>query len=328
MSIVQSTSDRPTGERLAYWHEIVADSLVPLRISALDGPSVMATLSMDHIGDLRLYSVRAGAGEVVRTPRLISRSPEPFILLSVQTAGTAVVTQDGREAPLRPGDFTFYDTTRPYSVGFRDPFTMSVLRIPVHSLPLPESTLRENTATVFPGDTGFGQLLSPFLVGLAAQAGSYPDGPRDELAGSIAQLIKAAVALRSGQATSFRDDVPQRALLERIKQYIEQNVDAPNLSPAAVANAHGMSTRYLQKLFARESSSPAAWIRRRRLEMCQRDLGRPDLANRTIEAVAFRWGFASAAHFSRVFKNTYGITPREWRARATELPGPHPDGVI
>ncbi|MFE9851730.1 AraC family transcriptional regulator [Streptomyces sp. NPDC005576] len=29
-----------------------------------------------------------------------------------------------------------------------------------------------------------------------------------------------------------------------------------------------------------------------------------------------RWGFVSAAHFSRAFRATYGVTPREWRAQA------------
>ncbi|MFG2307054.1 AraC family transcriptional regulator [Actinacidiphila glaucinigra] len=41
----------------------------------------------------------------------------------------------------------------------------------------------------------------------------------------------------------------------------------------------------------------------------------------TIEAIAHRWGFASAPHFSRVFKAAYGVSPREWRHRSHELPG-------
>lgn len=34
---------------------------------------------------------------------------------------------------------------------------------------------------------------------------------------------------------------------------------------------------------------------------------------RTIAAVANRWGFMSATHFSRVFRAAYGMSPSEWR---------------
>jgi AraC-like DNA-binding protein len=50
----------------------------------------------------------------------------------------------------------------------------------------------------------------------------------------------------------------------------------------------------------------AALIRRRRLERCRIDLTRSD---RTVAAVAARWGFADPAYFSRLFKATYGYNP-------------------
>ena len=48
------------------------------------------------------------------------------------------------------------------------------------------------------------------------------------------------------------------------------------------------------------------WIRRARLERCRRDLADPALARETILAVATRWGMPDAAHFSRMFRATYG----------------------
>ena len=38
------------------------------------------------------------------------------------------------------------------------------------------------------------------------------------------------------------------------------------------------------------------------------------LAERPVAAVAARWGFVDAAHFSRAFKTTYGVSPSEYRA--------------
>ncbi len=57
----------------------------------------------------------------------------------------------------------------------------------------------------------------------------------------------------------------------------------------------------------------SGWIRARRVEGCRRDLVDPAQAARPVAAVAARWGFSSAIHFSRVFRATYGVPPHEYR---------------
>jgi AraC-like DNA-binding protein len=57
----------------------------------------------------------------------------------------------------------------------------------------------------------------------------------------------------------------------------------------------------------------AAWIRQHRLEHCHRDLADPGQRSRPIHAIAAHWGFTDKAHFSRLFRVTYGIPPSEFR---------------
>ncbi|WP_416442839.1 helix-turn-helix domain-containing protein [Leucobacter sp. HNU] len=59
----------------------------------------------------------------------------------------------------------------------------------------------------------------------------------------------------------------------------------------------------------------SAYIRSQRLEHCRRDLTNPALTDRPVSAIAARWGFIDAAHFSRVFRAHFGSTPREVRAQ-------------
>jgi AraC-like DNA-binding protein len=40
----------------------------------------------------------------------------------------------------------------------------------------------------------------------------------------------------------------------------------------------------------------------------------PRLAHRSITEIALAWGFADAAHASRVFSAAYGVAPSRWRA--------------
>ena len=65
-----------------------------------------------------------------RTPALIARASEDYFLVSIQTQGRGVVSQDGRDAVLAPGDFALYDSTRPYQLTFDGPFQQFVLKLP------------------------------------------------------------------------------------------------------------------------------------------------------------------------------------------------------
>jgi len=111
--------------------------------------------------------------------------------------------------------------------------------------------------------------------------------------------------------------------------FIDRHLADPDVTPEVIARAHHISVRYLHRLFEAEDITVSRWIQRRRLQECRRELARREVAGRTIAAVARRWGFTSAAHFSRVFRATYGMSPVEWRdsaARAPRTP-PSPSGV-
>jgi AraC-like DNA-binding protein len=85
------------------------------------------------------------------------------------------------------------------------------------------------------------------------------------------------------------------------------------LSPGSIAASHHISLRLLHKLFEEQGTSVGRWIRERRLERCRRDLLDPALDDMPASAIAFTWGFADAAHFTRVFREAYGHPPGEYR---------------
>ena len=99
----------------------------------------------------------------------------------------------------------------------------------------------------------------------------------------------------------------------RIHAFIQEHLGDPELSPAAIAAANHISLRLLHKLFQEQGQTVAGWIRARRLERCRRDLLDPAQAACPVAAVAARWGFRSAIHFSRLFRATYGLPPHEYR---------------
>ena len=115
-----------------------------------------------------------------------------------------------------------------------------------------------------------------------------------------------------GGATSAK-----AAHLHRICQTIETLLSDPNLTPGRVAEEHGVSLRYLQKLFTLSGKTFSNYVRTRRLERCRAELVSPLYADLSITEICYRWGFNASAHFSRAFRAHYNISPREYRRNNT-----------
>ena len=93
-----------------------------------------------------------------------------------------------------------------------------------------------------------------------------------------------------------------------IKRFIDQQLGDPLLSLKRIAVHFCCSTRTLHRVFAVDGDSVERYIWRRRIERCMREL---DDA-RSLTELAYRYGFNSSTHFSRLFKMHYGMTPTEF----------------
>jgi len=99
----------------------------------------------------------------------------------------------------------------------------------------------------------------------------------------------------------------EKPLPQKIKDFIAANLHDPDLSIDAIAVALNCSKRYLHMAFASEGTTIARYIWMARLENCRRDLERARRG--TVTDIAFSWGFNSSSHFSRLFKERFGISP-------------------
>ena len=144
------------------------------------------------------------------------------------------------------------------------------------------------------------------------------------------QMRPVELGLPEFLLTGLLDNAPPRALggaagmraalLERIFQTIEMRLSDPELNHQQVASEHGISPRYLQKLFESVDESFGHFVKLRRLERCRLDLRSPLHAQKSISDILFQWGFNDSASFSRAFREQYGVSPREYR-KAGPSPG-------
>jgi AraC-like DNA-binding protein len=233
----------------------------------------------------------------------------------MQISGASVVSQGGQNITLRPGDFILYDTHRPYQISGSGSVHMQTLMFTRDSLRLSSSQLERLTTRRISGREGLGSLVAQYLAGLGRQLDTVGSGYW-HLADATLHLLTAAFAEQLAD-TGMTDSGNCRAgLLFRVRTYIEHRLDDPDLDVASIATAHHVSVRRLQKLFADQEQTVTGWIRNRRIEHCRRDLANPALAGRTVNSIATNWGLFDPAYFSRLFKSTNGISPREYRVRA------------
>jgi AraC-like DNA-binding protein len=103
-----------------------------------------------------------------------------------------------------------------------------------------------------------------------------------------------------------------------LKSAVDAGLCDPELRPATVAAAAGVSVRYANALLSHEKTSLARYIQDQRLERCRAALGDPAHAHRTIGEIAFSWGFSDLSHFGRRFKAEYGCLPSDYRREMRE----------
>jgi AraC-like DNA-binding protein len=163
--------------------------------------------------------------------------------------------------------------------------------------------------------TGFSKIVSSMLFTMW----EYADSDNFEEIGT--KLGENLLSILSTCCDAYQDqpEVQNQDLLdkqEQIKQIINQNLKQPDLCVGELARQFGYSIRYIQRLFSEEDCTVSNYIRRQRLEGCRRHLADPAWLNHSITEIAFNWGFNSSAHFSRVFKEQYGINARDFRKQA------------
>lgn len=320
VSVEFRADDQPVTARADYWHHVVAESLTPLdlttRPTSLDSRD---RLRVGGLGPVSVAQLSTGATSHAVRRRSHIRSSDPDLFkIDVQTHGVGVIDQFGRQERYRRGDFTLVDLSRPCAWANEPHAGLVAITFPRHLLPLSDADLSEASGVRVAGDQGTGALVSSLARQLPGRLDELDAGEAARLGTSLLDLLAVALLARLGRVREAPASARRQALVASVHAYIGRHLSDPGLSPARVADAHHISLRYLHRLFEPQETTVAELIRRRRLDRCRRDLLDPDLRDLPVAAVGARWGLPSAAHFSRLFRRTYGVTPGELRARAAQ----------
>ncbi|PRY31792.1 helix-turn-helix domain-containing protein [Pseudosporangium ferrugineum] len=305
----------------AFQEMLVASGMPPVRSGRHGSAEFRAGIVRRDLGALRLIELVTPEGECFRDPRSVRAADEEFWQIEVMVRGRAGVEQGRGTADLGPADLVLVDPARPVRFASTASRHVSIL-VPRRELRLRPGDAARLAGVRIKGDRGPAALVASLARDLARSAHGFRDGEAQRTAAAVTELISVTLQARLDDEAA---PAPDRAMRDRIVGHIEARLSDPDLSPPALAAAHHISVRRLHRLFEDQPETVAGLIRRRRLERCRADLMH---GNRTVAAVAARWGFRDPAYFSRLFTATYGCNPvalkSSNRARDVKAPAPAP----
>ncbi len=147
----------------------------------------------------------------------------------------------------------------------------------------------------------FIQELFQCLDGLSVEQGAVFED-------CLAQMVEGVI--KSNPLNALTSDSFSAARYLAMMQLIDENLANPDLGPEVLCTSFGASRATIYRDFAKVGGV-SNFIKSRRLAQAFAQLAAGSAKSGFIGDVAEQWGFGSTCHFSRSFKDTFGISPQE-----------------
>lgn len=240
----------------------------------------------------------------------------PLLILPLEGAGSTVLRAGEDLEIVASGQLVVVPPSLGWQMQFQRDLRALVLCVPADAFrgrKVPALALAKPRVLAA---QGLAQVIAGTVEATAGALEGLSDSEWEAVAQSLAELL---LALATELAASMTDtSAGKAALLQRVCATIERQLQSEDISIAEIAQAEGISERYVQKLFEGTGENFSHYVRERRLQRAWHDLSSPAEAAAPISEIAYRYGFSDSAHFSRLFRERFGMPPREFRRRQSE----------
>ena len=294
--------------RAEFWRDASQKARTPITPHIGSLGDFKATLTMRGLGDLALNHVQVQTPhDVESTPSDLARLEQPFLFVDLYLSGTVAVSQLGRCMQGDPGQPFLIDGRREYRLNHSQSVSVLVLAVPFAALNRHEGAIAPLIARHQARSLPL-QLLANQMHTLGAWPHEFESVESERLSDLLVGTLRAALlGVATDESSTVRQE--QSFLRRRVQQIIKQMYADATLNPVFVSERLGISVRTLHARLARDGTSFGAELMVHRLERAYgllRGARRKDVA---INEISARCGFISAAHFSRRFRDRFGVAP-------------------
>jgi AraC-like DNA-binding protein len=310
-----STAAFPERQRLAMWREIYSRGITAVDIEPIGDAPFHADVTFSQLPGVSIAAGSHSPGHC-RVTRELARHGSDAILLGVLCAGIATTSQFGTELNCGIGGASLLSPIDPFTATLHTEGSFLILALPRRGIAALVPDFAAGFAHPIRSDNAALRLLVRYLDSvLAGDELANPDIARS-LSTHIVDLAALALGARGDHAELARLRGAQAARLRAIRSDILQELGRDDLSTDLIAARHGISPRYVRKLFEQDGSSFSSFVLAERLAKAERMLADPRYAHLNIAQIAHESGFGDVSYFNRMFRRHYELTPSDVREQA------------
>lgn len=288
------------GARVRYWNSAAKDVFDAIEVEPASR-HFAGRLRRRSFGAVQLASVDSTAVAVqgLTSARLHG------IYLMINERGSCDMQQRGRRNRLLAGELTVLCAHEPYRLECSREHRTHVLYVPGHDL---DRTLGDHIAVAHRGTES--ELLGAYIARLANL------DMHEQTTGNLLDTTLNLIRLTWPGPSVPASRASAGAWRQRLLRHVEQHLTDPHLDADSIAAHFGITSRYVQMIFARAETTLSQVILERRLQAVAERL-RSDRQGRICD-IALDAGFNDVSHFCRRFRDRFGVSARDYRAqRAT-----------
>jgi len=263
---------------------------------------------MDYSGEsLEIASVLPlrlsylGRSEALPGFSLTNRSYSRFSIHLV-VAGSMQIRQQREFYTANPGNVVLFHKTA--SFGYHNEGSKSLLRRylcidgPLLMPVLEQTQLSECTICDGVDAREFASILKSIRVEM-----EKPDRERHQRISALLYSILMLISAARAPSTESR-------VINRLRQFVDEHIGEP-INRNRLAKASGVSVSLMHHLFRKNlGTTPMQFLLEQRLLRARHLLSCTRLS---VKEISYQLGFEAPAHFSRRFKQSVGVSPKEFR---------------
>lgn len=321
----------PDEELPALWRTSIAPFFDSQPLAGPDVNGYRPSIRQYHLGQAMFVDTDFAAQQFRRDPAWMAQNDDAdHLLLQVFLRGSNQGSNGGSDFSEQPGNIFAVNLSRTVEARSTDAETLTLV-LPRDLLARTLPQLLGATGALFEDGSASARIFVDHMLSLRRYLGIATTAEIPALLQGTLGLLDSLTRHRDGGSSAAGG-----ATLAAICRHIEQHLQDPDLDVDSLCRQFRCSRATIYRLF-KPLGGVREHIQQRRLAGCFKAMVSPGQAHRRIFDIAMDFGFSSPSHFSTLFREHFGMTPRQAReagmsARIPPLPpsgrGPAEDAEL